>query len=204
MFTQDPTLDEIYFNGNHAIGMLHGMTTTTHPCPVIEAQDWLRQLQEFSMSQHHLLTPRQPSAGGFLHNHDLRWQAAIPPLAPPSGMLILRKHRFAQLNLADFALDRTHQEQIRTALERKQPLLIFGSTGVGKTSLLATILKYWAPVERTFVLENLQEFPLLHPLYARLQPGPQYDYKATLQTLVRCRPERIIFGDLPPAQAEIF
>lgn len=148
------------------------------------------------------LTPIQPLAGGVLEKESIRWQIMIPPLSSPGGLLILRRHRFDTLKIDNFQISPQHQDWIQTAILKGEPLIICGSTGVGKTSLLTALLKQTGKLERTFVVDQIAEFPLIGPLWKRIEVKKD-SYEDAFRALIRLNPDRVVFGELPAQKVDL-
>lgn len=80
----------------------------------------------------------------------------------------------------------------------KKNLLIAGSTGSGKTSLLTSLLGRVEPQEHLVVLEDTYEIILDHPHQTRFLSGDseQTSLKSYLSYSLRLSPDRIILGEM--------
>lgn len=80
----------------------------------------------------------------------------------------------------------------------KKNILIAGSTGSGKTSLLTTLLDSASPDEHLVVLEDTYEILSSHPHQTRFLAGDtkETSLKAYLSYSLRLSPDRIILGEM--------
>lgn len=83
-------------------------------------------------------------------------------------------------------------------VQGKKNMLVAGSTGSGKTSLLTSLLAYIQPEEHLVVLEDTYEILSQHPHQTRFLSGdsPQTSLKAYLSYSLRLSPDRIILGEM--------
>jgi type IV secretion system protein VirB11 len=80
----------------------------------------------------------------------------------------------------------------------KKNMLIAGSTGSGKTSLLTTLVDLIGPEEHLVILEDTYEILSRHPHQTRMLSGdtPATSLKAYLSYSLRLSPDRIILGEM--------
>lgn len=83
-------------------------------------------------------------------------------------------------------------------VKEKRNLLVAGSTGSGKTSLLTSLLSEINPSEHLVVLEDTYEIISQHPHQTRFLAGdsPQTSLKSYLSYSLRLSPDRIILGEM--------
>lgn len=83
-------------------------------------------------------------------------------------------------------------------VKEKKNILVAGSTGSGKTSLLTSLLEHVNPEEHLVVLEDTYEILSAHPHQTRFLSGDshQTSLKAYLSYSLRLSPDRIILGEM--------
>jgi type IV secretion system protein VirB11 len=83
-------------------------------------------------------------------------------------------------------------------IHTKKNMLIAGSTGSGKTSLLSSLLEQVPFDEHVVVLEDTFEIQISHPHQTRFLAGekPQTSLKSYLTYSLRLSPDRIILGEM--------
>lgn len=87
---------------------------------------------------------------------------------------------------------------LKTLVEHKKNVLIAGSTGSGKTSLLSTLLNSCSQDEHLVVLEDTYEIISHHPHQTRMLSQDQGDrsLKSYLSYSLRLSPDRIVLGEI--------
>jgi type IV secretion system protein VirB11 len=89
-------------------------------------------------------------------------------------------------------------EMLTGLVKEKKNILIAGSTGSGKTSLLTTLLDYIQNDEHLVVLEDTYEILSEHPHQTRFLSGDsaQTSLRSYLAYSLRMSPDRIILGEM--------
>lgn len=88
--------------------------------------------------------------------------------------------------------------KLKELVLNKNNILIAGSTGSGKTSLLTTLLESVAPQEHLVILEDTYEILSSHAHQTRFLAGegPEKSLKSYLSYSLRLSPDRIILGEM--------
>jgi type IV secretory pathway ATPase VirB11/archaellum biosynthesis ATPase len=114
----------------------------------------------------------------------------------PGGQskLILRRLNQGALPIECFG----KTESVTAGVKQKKNMLIAGSTGSGKTSLLTGLLEFIDHNEHLVVLEDTYEILSGHPHQTRFLSGdsPQTSLKSFLSYSLRLSPDRIILGEM--------
>ena len=137
----------------------------------------------------------------------VRLHAVLSPVSEPGTCLSLRVPARRSFSLTDLvnagSLSPSGAEVLTGIVERRQPFLITGGTGTGKTTLLAAMLALVPTRERIVVVEDARELNPAHPHCVRLEGRPANAEGAgaiTLTTLVRqalrMRPDRLVLGEV--------
>lgn len=87
---------------------------------------------------------------------------------------------------------------LRKLIREKKNILIAGSTGSGKTSLLSSLIKEIPSQEHIAILEDTFEISYSHPYETRFLSGesPQTSLKSYLTYCLRLSPDRIVLGEM--------
>jgi pilus assembly protein CpaF len=141
-----------------------------------------------------------------------RVNAIIPPLALKGPCITIRKfmkNRLEAENLVNFGSISPEMVQfLRTAIIRKQNLVISGGTGSGKTTLL-NVLSNFIPVdERIVTVEDAAELRLYQPNLVSLEARPtnqegkgEVSIRELVKNCLRMRPDRIVVGECRGGEA---
>lgn len=141
----------------------------------------------------------------------VRLHAVLSPISEPGTCLSLRVPARRSFSLDDLVAAGSLPEQgaalLARVVERREPFLITGGTGTGKTTLLAAMLALVPGRERIVVVEDARELDPRHPHCVRLEGRPANAEGAgaiTLTTLVRqalrMRPDRVVLGEVRGAE----
>ena len=139
-----------------------------------------------------------------------RCHAVLAPVARPGTTVSLRVPSRRPLSLADLVGAGTLTEDgarlLTSVVRRRLAFLVTGGTGVGKTTLLASLLSVVDPVERLVLVEDMSELRPDHPHVVGLEarpPNVEGAGEITLRTLVRqalrMRPDRLVVGEVRDA-----
>jgi type IV secretion system protein VirB11 len=91
---------------------------------------------------------------------------------------------------------------LRQAVAERRNILIAGSTGSGKTSLLSALLQLPSVrAARCLVLEDTHEIRIEAPDHVRMLTSPEVPMRALVQLSLRYRPDRIILGEVRSGDA---
>jgi pilus assembly protein CpaF len=175
----------------------------------------LRSIQDFVHHQGLRLDPFCPGQGGTFSDDTvkefrIRWHCVMPPVAFEAPLLSLRRHRFAQIALSQFAINPTNRERLEQWVARGRSLLITGLTGAGKTSLMVALLAQLPPEERVIILEQVSEIPCLGEAWIKLvAQGANFEGRGAfamdrlLEEALRLRPDRMVLGEIRGGEAAV-
>jgi len=140
-----------------------------------------------------------------------RVAVVIPPCSVNGITLTIRKFNARHFNIDDLVEGATIERWLAHELEdyvlARKNLLIAGSTGSGKSSLLAVLGKFIPPDERILLIEDTSEIHLEHDNLVRFEARqPQTDLppitiRDLLKAALRHRPDRIILGEVRGGEA---
>ncbi|WP_037679430.1 TadA family conjugal transfer-associated ATPase [Streptomyces albus] len=136
-----------------------------------------------------------------------RLHAVLPPVAVGSTCLSLRVVRHKAFGLTQLVTAGTvpsgGERLLRALLEARISFLVSGGAGVGKTTLLSSLLSLVGPAERIVLAEDSAELRPEHPHVVRLETRPPNQEGTGLVTLrdlvrqaLRMRPDRLVVGEV--------
>ncbi|MGC2767646.1 MAG: ATPase, T2SS/T4P/T4SS family, partial [Candidatus Acidiferrum sp.] len=140
-----------------------------------------------------------------------RVAAVIPPCSVNGVTLTIRKfnsRRFAMEDLVQAGtLERWLANQLEGYVLAQKNILITGSTGSGKTSMLNVLGKFIPTDERILLIEDTSEIHMCQDNLVRFearQPQnglPAITIRDLLKASLRHRPDRLILGEIRGAEA---
>lgn len=141
-----------------------------------------------------------------------RVNVIIPPLAPKSPTITIRKFRADRLKMEDLVAIGTMTDALAEMLggcvRAKLNIVVSGGTGTGKTTLLNALSAYLSDSERIVTIEDPLEMKLQQrhviPLEARpasLEGRGEVTQRDLVRNALRMRPDRIIVGEVRGAEA---
>ncbi|MFV0435452.1 MAG: CpaF family protein [Leucobacter sp.] len=141
----------------------------------------------------------------------IRVHAVLPPIAVAGAVVSIRlpppaAPAFDDLVGAGLCAPRM-AEWLRREVVSRRNLLITGSTGSGKTTVLAALLGLVDPSERILIIEDVAELRPRHPhaivleaRYASTEGVGEVPLDRLLQEALRMRPDRIVLGECRGAE----
>lgn len=130
-----------------------------------------------------------------------RVSVVLPPLAPSGPLVAMRRPARRRVRLESFGGPDV-VELLRRAVAARENVLVYGSTGAGKTTLVGAMVSLAAPDERILTIEDAAELRIDHPHVVTLETRPanaEGRGGVTLRDLVaaslRLRPDRIVLGE---------
>ncbi len=140
-----------------------------------------------------------------------RVAAVIPPCSLHGVTLTIRKFNARHFEIQDLiergTLDRNLANRLEDYVLGRRNVLISGSTGSGKTSLLNALGKFIPPDERVLLIEDTAEIQLAQTNLVRFearqaQSGvPAVSIRDLLKASLRHRPDRILLGEIRGGEA---
>ena len=140
-----------------------------------------------------------------------RVAAVIPPCSVNGVTLTIRKFNARHFGVEDLiqagTLERWLANQLEAYVLARKNILIVGSTGSGKTSLLNVLGKFIPSDERVLLIEDTSEIHMGQDNLVRFearQPQnglPAITIRDLLKASLRHRPDRIILGEIRGSEA---
>jgi len=141
-----------------------------------------------------------------------RVNVIIPPLAPKSPTMTIRKFLTSKLTMDDLvgvgSLTSEVAQFLGACVEIRLNTLVSGGTGTGKTTLLNALSASIPDSERILTIEDPLELQLQQPHVISLEARPsnvdgrgEVTQRELLRNALRMRPDRIIIGEVRGGEA---
>src|SRR5437660_1526306 len=141
-----------------------------------------------------------------------RVNVIIPPVAPKSPTITIRKFRTDKMTMNDLiatgSLTNELAEFFRACVQAKLNILISGGTGSGKTTMLNALSSFIPDTERIVTIEDPTELQLQQGHVVTLEARPaslegrgEVTQRDLVRNSLRMRPDRIIVGEVRGAEA---
>lgn len=141
----------------------------------------------------------------------IRVHAVLPPASVAGAAVSIRVPRITPLSFADIAgagfCSAEGLRLLQGAVARRRNLLVTGSTGSGKTTVLAALIDLAPPNERVITIEDVAELRLTHPHWVALEARQANSegvgaiaLDRLLREALRMRPDRIVLGECRGAE----
>jgi pilus assembly protein CpaF len=212
----DPAITEVMVNGGgrRVFVERHGSVEAV-PDRTLEVRNLTVAIKNIARACGDEISDIQPVLDARLEDGS-RVAAMFPPCSVDGPTLTVRKftRRYALDDLvAVGTLDAHLAETLRTAVERRQNVLISGGTGTGKTTLLNALADTIPPGDRIVLIEETSEIRIDKPNLVRFEarraqtplgqeaPVPAVTIADLVRATLRHRPDRILVGEVRGAEA---
>jgi type IV secretory pathway ATPase VirB11/archaellum biosynthesis ATPase len=184
----------------HSFENCHSLSLQGEKIPFhfsLSSEDWQLWLEVVSLTYKQNWNVQHPfcSFYGEIFAKSYRF-SLIHGSTSPLGIskLVLRKISSTPRKLSDFK----ETISLKALIHEKKNLIIAGSTGSGKTSLLSSLISQIPLDEHLAILEDTFEISCLHPYQTRLLSGSSEatSLKTYLSYSLRLSPDRIILGEM--------
>ena len=136
----------------------------------------------------------------------------IPPVAPKSPTITIRKFRADKLSMEDLVAAQTltpdMAEFLGACVRLKLNVIVSGGTGTGKTTFLNAMSEFIPESERILTIEDPMEIKIRQPHVVSLEARPsnidgkgEVSQRDLLRNTLRMRPDRIIIGEVRGPEA---
>ena len=127
-----------------------------------------------------------------------RVQGFVPPTAAPS--FYIRRHAPDVFTFDDYLakgiLELWQVDVIRAHMRRRSNIIISGSTGSGKTTILNTAIQELSDAnEHVVVIEDTREIKVMAPNVSRLQTSETTTLQQLIVDAMRVAPKRLVIGE---------
>jgi len=206
----DPLVEEVLLQQGYPICLFRNGKFAISDSTLKQPHSLKDLLHELAIASQTRLDYHNPSAGGIMQSGEFRWHCLIPPIVP-KPFLSIRRHQFDQLAVEDFELSNEEEKKIHSFAFEGKSLVISGPTGSGKTSFMVGILKRYCHKERLVIIEQIDEIPILSPLWQKLITSPKdikghggVDSNELFVHSLRIRPQRYVVGEIRSEEAAVF
>jgi pilus assembly protein CpaF len=206
----DPSISEVMVNGPDHIfiekdGFVEQMKDIHlgEKSLMVAVKNIARRLDDDISESKPILDSRLPDGS--------RVAAVIPPCSVNGITLTIRKFNARHFGIEDLVqagtMERWLANQLETYVLARKNILIAGSTGSGKTSLLNVLGKFIPADERILLIEDTSEIHMGQDNLVRFearQPQnglPAVTIRDLLKASLRHRPDRLILGEIRGGEA---
>ena len=200
-FLDDPLVIEIMLNADGRIWVDHiekGMFFSEITMTPEEGERIIRLLAAAMNAE---VNEQSPSLAAKIPGWGARVQASVPPIVT-APIFALRKPAIKVFSLQDYVdkgiLTLAEKKYLADAVKSRKNILIGGGTGSGKTTLMNALLHEFAGTEeRIYVVEDNIELQCSaeNRVEILVQP-PLYTHQRAIMDALRCRPDRILIGEV--------
>ncbi|MEX1252755.1 MAG: CpaF family protein [Dehalococcoidia bacterium] len=141
-----------------------------------------------------------------------RVNVIIPPVAPKSPTITIRKFRVDKMTIEDLiatgTMTRELAEFFRACVQVRLNMIVSGGTGTGKTTMLNALSSFIPDTERILTIEDPTELRLQQGHVVSLEARPaslegkgEVTQRDLVRNSLRMRPDRIIVGEVRGSEA---
>ncbi|NNF63931.1 MAG: CpaF family protein [Acidimicrobiia bacterium] len=210
-FLSDPDVTEVMVNGPHSVWVERQGKLTRTNTRFVDANHLGRIIEKIVGQVGRRIDESTPMVDARLPDGS-RVNAVIHPLAIGGPFLTIRKFSVDPFTAEDLvrmgSVTPNMAEVLRRAVEGRMNIIVSGSTGSGKTTMLNVLSSFIPPNDRIVTIEDAAELRLnqYHVLSMEYRP-PNLEGKGevTIRDLVRnslrMRPDRIVVGEARGGEA---
>jgi pilus assembly protein CpaF len=201
----DDSISEVMVNGADSVfiekgGFLHQVSGVSlgEKALLIAVKNIARRLGGDISESHPILDSRLPDGS--------RVAAVIPPCSLRGVTLTIRKFSKRHFEMQDLIAAGTLDQQLANRLEdcvlSRKNILLSGSTGCGKTTMVNALARFIPEDERILLIEDTAEIQLGHANLVRFEARhpqngiPGVAIRDLLKAALRHRPDRILLGEI--------
>jgi pilus assembly protein CpaF len=206
----DDSISEVMVNGADSVfiekgGFLHQVSGVSlgEKALLIAVKNIARRLGGDISESHPILDSRLPDGS--------RVAAVIPPCSLRGVTLTIRKFSKRHFEMQDLIAAGTLDQQLANRLEdcvlSRKNILLSGSTGCGKTTMVNALARFIPEDERILLIEDTAEIQLGHANLVRFEARhpqngiPGVAIRDLLKAALRHRPDRILLGEIRGGEA---
>ena len=206
----DDSISEVMVNGADSVfiekgGYLHQVSGVSlgEKALLIAVKNIARRLGGDISESHPILDSRLPDGS--------RVAAVIPPCSLRGVTLTIRKFSKRHFEMQDLIAAGTLDQQLANRLEdyvlSRKNILLSGSTGCGKTTMVNALARFIPEDERILLIEDTAEIQLGHANLVRFEARhpqngiPGVAIRDLLKAALRHRPDRILLGEIRGGEA---
>lgn len=200
-YLDDDSVIEIMLNADGVVWVDRVGTGMARTEAVMTPTTSLRMLELVANAMKTELSSSHPSLAAILPGWGARLQAMVPPVSP-APVFTVRKPPKRVFTLTDYVtcgiLSATQSSALKRAVARRANILVGGSTGAGKTTLVNAILEEIATTtqDRLYIVEDIPELQCTAQNKVQLFVQPHYPWQRAILDAMRSRPDRIVVGEV--------
>lgn len=202
---RDPSVTDVLVNGDGRVWVERGGRLA--PSGVAMTSEEIGLVVERAFRRNGLAVDRSHPIGDTRLADGSRISVVLPPLAPDGIHVAIRTFSATTVGLDAFG-EAAVGERLRADVDRHANIVVFGSTGSGKTTLVSSLATAIDPSHRVVTIEDAAELRLDLPHVVRLEGRPENsegagrtDLRALVRAALRLRPDRIIVGEVRGPEA---
>lgn len=189
-FAQEEDLIEIFFHSYSSIILKFFSKPSTHYTDIFFSEhEYCLFLQTFALKRKISWNQSQDFVCFFTEINLILFRVTLT-FTVNGPKMFLRKIQSIPLSIHNFCVESTFVDSL---ILKKKNILIAGSTGSGKSSLLSSLLTFVPPEEHLVILEDHFELTCSLPLVTRLVG---HDFSVLVPRSLRMTPDRIIIGEI--------
>jgi len=188
---------EIYFHSANNVQVFEKNFTKKNICIPIDEEDWQLWLDLIAVRFQQNWNFENPFVSFYADIFGRKFRISLihQSTSPLShSKMMMRPIQSTPYSLENFGSEIILEELVR----KKSNILIAGSTGSGKTSLLSSMLNLIEEEEHLIVLEDTYEIQTQHKNQTRFLAGetPKTSLKYYLSCALRLTPDRLVLGEM--------
>lgn len=204
---QADDIGEVLVNGPHRVQVERGGRRYDVDAAFPATEVLLQVVRWLTAAIGRPATASSPTSDGRLPDGS-RISVVLPPVAVDGPVLSIRRSRHLGLELEALAATEMFPPAVvgllRAAVIARLNILVSGTAGSGRTTLLGALARCGNPAERLATIEEIAELQLARPHVMRLETGPGAPADELLRHAIRMRPDRLIVGELAGPEAGEF
>lgn len=146
----------------------------------------------------HSINEHEPSYTAVIPVMGLRVIFQIPPIVKRTTATFRKPSKFVRTGeqmIASGTVGREQMDFLSDAVRKSRNVIMAGSTGSGKTTMVNTLLSYIPDYQRPYIIEDIEELVCNVPNKGHVLINPYYTYTQAVRDALRSRPDRIIVGE---------
>lgn len=146
----------------------------------------------------HSINEHEPSYTAVIPIMGLRVLFQVPPIVKRTTATFRKPSQFVMTGeqmVASGTVGRDQMDFLSDAVLHSKNIIMAGSTGSGKTTMINTLLSYIPEHQRPYIVEDIEELVCGVPNKGHVLINPYYSYTQAVRDALRSRPDRIIIGE---------
>ncbi|MFN8614730.1 MAG: CpaF family protein [Vampirovibrionales bacterium] len=211
MLLKDSTISDILINGPEHVFVEKKGKLQRSPIRFKDDKHLLQIIDRIVAAVGRRVDESQPLCDARLKDGS-RFNCIIPPLALDGALVSIRKFSKDPYKAADLVKFGTMSEEaaelLKGFVEARLNIIISGSTGSGKTTMLNVLSSFIPDDERIVTIEDAAELQLQKTHVARMETRPpniegkgEITMRDLFKNALRMRPERVVVGECRSGEA---